>query len=179
MKSGAKNGPGIRARFWSLLVLAQLPKAQKTGPFLGPHFGAGEPLLSSFLESQIWARIEKCRPMPPVLPYAAGQGKRPVTACLEHTFAFNSQVETCCVYSLTNCSRNCTLVHGTAIQRPAQRQGHAAQRARQLLADLLGCTRRQRCGTHKPIIMWLPLGAKVLEGGSVAITGKSSVPSRL
>ena len=36
---------------------------------------------------------------------AAGQGKRPVTACLEHTFAFNSQVETCCVYSLTNCSR--------------------------------------------------------------------------
>ena len=29
MKSGAKNGPGIRARFWSLLVLAQLPKAQK------------------------------------------------------------------------------------------------------------------------------------------------------
>ena len=38
---------------------------------------------------------------------AAGQGKRPVTACLEHTFAFNSQVETCCVYSLiTNCSRN-------------------------------------------------------------------------
>ena len=30
---------------------------------------------------------------------AAGQGKRP-----EHTFAFNSQVETCCVYSLTNCS---------------------------------------------------------------------------
>ena len=91
MKSGAKKGPGIRARFWSLLVLAQLPKAQKTGPFLGPHFGAGEPLLSSFLESQIWARIEKCRPMPP-----AGQGKRP-----EHTFAFNSQVETCCVYSLT------------------------------------------------------------------------------
>ena len=68
MKSGAKNGPGIRARFWSLLVLAQLPKAQKTGPFLGPHFGAGEPLLSWFLESQIWARIEKCRPMPPVLP---------------------------------------------------------------------------------------------------------------
>ena len=27
---------------------------------------------------------------------AAGQGKRP-----EHTFAFDSQVETCCVYSLT------------------------------------------------------------------------------
>ena len=43
---------GIRARFWSLLVLAQLPKAQKTGPFLGPHFGAGKPLLSSFLELQ-------------------------------------------------------------------------------------------------------------------------------
>ena len=38
---------GIRARFWSLLVLAQLPKTQKTGPFLGPHFGAGKPLLSS------------------------------------------------------------------------------------------------------------------------------------
>ena len=28
------------------------PKAQKTGPFLGPHFGAGKPLLSSFLELQ-------------------------------------------------------------------------------------------------------------------------------
>ena len=27
--------------------MAQLPKAQKTGPFLGPHFGAGKPLLSS------------------------------------------------------------------------------------------------------------------------------------
>ena len=52
VKSGTKNGPGIRARFWSLLVLAQLPKAQKTGPFLGPHFGAGKPLLSSFLELQ-------------------------------------------------------------------------------------------------------------------------------
>ena len=32
---------------------------------------------------------------------AAGQGKRP-----EHTFAFNSQVETCCVFCLTNCSCN-------------------------------------------------------------------------
>ena len=52
MKSGSKLGPGIRARFWSLLVLAQLPKAQKTGPFSGPHFGAGKPLLSSFLELQ-------------------------------------------------------------------------------------------------------------------------------
>ena len=52
VNSGTKNGPGIRARFWSLLVLAQLPKAQKTGPFLGPHFGAGKPLLSSFLELQ-------------------------------------------------------------------------------------------------------------------------------
>ena len=50
VKSGTKNGSGIRARFWSLLVLAQLPKAQKTGPFLGPHFGAREPL---FLETRI------------------------------------------------------------------------------------------------------------------------------
>ena len=39
--------------------MAQLPEAQKNGPFGGPHhFGAGELLLSSFLESQIWARIE-------------------------------------------------------------------------------------------------------------------------
>ena len=52
VKSGTKNGSGIRARFWSLLVLAQLPKAQKTGPFWGPHFGTGKPLLSSFLELQ-------------------------------------------------------------------------------------------------------------------------------
>ena len=35
-----------------ILVLAQLPKAQKTDPFWGPHFGAGKPLLSSFLELQ-------------------------------------------------------------------------------------------------------------------------------
>ena len=107
MKSGAKNGPGIRARFWSLLVLAQLPKAQKTGPFLGPHFGAGEPTPELVLGV---ANLGTDREMPSNATSssldAAGQGKRPVTACLEHTFAFNSQVETCCVYSLTNCSRN-------------------------------------------------------------------------
>ena len=55
----AKNGPGIRARFWSLLVLAQLRQAQKTGP-LRPHFGAG--LSSSFLESQNLDADRQIRP---------------------------------------------------------------------------------------------------------------------
>ena len=43
-ESGTKNGPGIRARFWSLLASrGTVPKAQKTGLFLGPpHFGAGK-----------------------------------------------------------------------------------------------------------------------------------------
>ena len=49
-RSGAKNWPGIRTRFWCLLVLAHFSKAQKTAPFLGLHFGAGEPLSSPFLE---------------------------------------------------------------------------------------------------------------------------------
>ena len=98
--SATKNGPGIRAHFWSLLVLAQLPKAQKTGPFLGPHFGAGKPLLSSFLELQ---NLDTDREIPSNATSssldAAGKVKHPVTACLEHTFAFNSQVETCCIWS--------------------------------------------------------------------------------
>ena len=76
--------------------LAQLPKAQKTGPFLGPHFGAGKPLLSSFLELQ---NLDTDREIPSNATSssldAAGQVKHPVTACLEHTFAFNSQVDTC------------------------------------------------------------------------------------
>ena len=50
VRSGAKNWPGIRPRFWCLLVLAHFSKAQKTAPFLGLHFGAGEPFSSSFLE---------------------------------------------------------------------------------------------------------------------------------
>ena len=104
MKSGAKNGPGIRARFWSLLVLAQLPKAQKTGP--GPAFWCRRTTPELVLGV---ANLGTDREMPSNATSssldAAGQGKRPVTACLEHTFAFNSQVETCCVYSLTNCSR--------------------------------------------------------------------------
>ena len=77
MKSWAKNGPGIRARFWSLLGLAQLRKAQQTGPFWRPHFGA--------------RGIEKYRPMPPVFSNV----KHPITACLEHSFDFNCQVKTC------------------------------------------------------------------------------------
>ena len=50
VRSRLKNWPGIRPRFWCLLVLAHFSKAQKTAPFLGPHFGAGEPLSSPFLE---------------------------------------------------------------------------------------------------------------------------------
>ena len=50
MRSRVKNWPGIRTRFWCLLVLAHFSKAQKTAPFLGLHFGAGEPLSSPFLE---------------------------------------------------------------------------------------------------------------------------------
>ena len=52
MRSRVKNWPGIRTRFWCLLVLAHFSKAQKTAPFLGLHFGAGEPLSSPFLEPQ-------------------------------------------------------------------------------------------------------------------------------
>ena len=51
VRSGVKNWAGIRTRFECLLVLAHFPKAQKTVAFLGPHFGAGEPLSSSFLEA--------------------------------------------------------------------------------------------------------------------------------
>ena len=50
VRSGVKNWPGIRTRFY-LLVLAHFPKAQKTVAFLGPHFSAGEPLSSSFWET--------------------------------------------------------------------------------------------------------------------------------
>ena len=52
VRSRLKNWPGIRPRFWCLLVLAHFSKAQKTAPFLGLHFGAGEPLSSPFLEPQ-------------------------------------------------------------------------------------------------------------------------------
>ena len=50
MRSRVKNWPGIRPRFWCLLVLAHFSKAWKTGSFLGLHFGVGEPLSSPFLE---------------------------------------------------------------------------------------------------------------------------------
>ena len=50
MRSRVKNWPGIRTRFWCLLVLGHFSKAQKTAPFLGLHFGAGGPLSSPFLE---------------------------------------------------------------------------------------------------------------------------------
>ena len=50
MRSRVKTWAGIRTRFWCLLVLAHFSKAQKTAPFLGLHFGAGEPLSSPFLE---------------------------------------------------------------------------------------------------------------------------------
>ena len=40
--------------------------------------------------------------------------KHPVTACLEHTFAFNSQIETCCISShqvqLQQCRLSCSVV---------------------------------------------------------------------
>ena len=52
VRSRLKNWPGIRPRFWCLLVLAHFSKAQKTAPSLGLHFGAGEPLSSPFLEPQ-------------------------------------------------------------------------------------------------------------------------------
>ena len=74
--------------------MAQLRKAQKTGPFLGPHFGAGKPLSSSFLESQNLAQVEKYRP--PVLRKMQldnSKVKHPITASLEHTFDFNGHIE--------------------------------------------------------------------------------------
>ena len=48
--------------------IGTITEVSETGPFLGPHFGAGKPLLSSFLELQNLDTIEKYRPMPPVLP---------------------------------------------------------------------------------------------------------------
>ena len=82
--------------------MAQLPKAQKNGPIFGPAFWCRRTTPELVLGV---ANLGTDREMPSNATSssldAAGQGKRP-----EHTFAFNSQVETCCVYSLTNCSCN-------------------------------------------------------------------------
>ena len=50
------------------LILAHIPKAPETVPFLGPHFGGGNHFPARFLEPKIWMQSKKkYRRMPPVL----------------------------------------------------------------------------------------------------------------
>ena len=104
---GLESGP-----FLEPSGVGTITEGSENGHFLGPHFGAGKPLLSSFLELQ---NLDTDREIPSNATSssldAAGQVKHPVTACLEHTFAFNSQVETCCIWSyqvqLQQCRLSC------------------------------------------------------------------------
>ena len=93
-----------RARNSSLFLepssIGTITEGSENGPIFGARiFGATPELVLGV------ANLGTDREMPSNATSssldAAGQGKRP-----EHTFAFNSQVETCCVYSLTNCSCN-------------------------------------------------------------------------
>ena len=78
-----------------ILTLARVPK---TVPFLGPHFGGGEPLSSSFLGTE---DLDADQKLPSKNAAVKLRNSRLDTACLEHIFASKSQLMCSRVAALT------------------------------------------------------------------------------
>ena len=72
-------------------ILAGIPRPPKTVPFLGPHFGGGEPLSSSFFGTKIWISYQEVpsnvTSSSARMQLYTSRDSRLDTACLEHIFA--------------------------------------------------------------------------------------------
>ena len=94
-----KSGTKKRDRNWDpflepaskIPILAGIPRPPKTVPFLGPHFGGGEPLSSSFFGTKIWISYQEVpsnvTSSSARMQLYTSRNSRLDTACLEHIFA--------------------------------------------------------------------------------------------
>ena len=94
-KSGTKKRDRNRDPFLEpaskIPILAGIPRPPKTVPFLGPHFGGGEPLSSSFFGTKIWISYQEVpsnvTSSSARMQLYTSRNSRLDTACLEHIFA--------------------------------------------------------------------------------------------